>query len=213
MDNIEILWDNQVAAESFHKLKSLSVYGCNKLVNIVPSCILGRLRSLESLEVGSCGSLEVVFKHQPLSLLDGHPVAHFPLKKLKLDGLPELKCVWDEKLHSQDKFQRLHSIIVSSCKSLNFLFPASIAMHLTQLEELEIYECGVVELIEKEGLVSRDVFPRLISLKLKYLIELKCIYKGTHALCWPALKTLEVHGCDKVEILASQPENEIPLHK
>ncbi|KAF8019549.1 hypothetical protein BT93_G0284 [Corymbia citriodora subsp. variegata] len=213
MDNIEILWDNQVVAESFHKLKSFSVYGCNKLVNIVPSCILGRLRSLESLEVGSCSSLEVIFKQQPLSLLDGHPVAHFPLKKLKLDGLPELKCVWDEKLHSQDKFQCLHSIIVSNCKSLDFLFPASIAMHLTQLEELEIYECGIVELIEKEGLVSRAVFPRLVSLKLKYLIELKCIYKGTHALCWPALKTLEVHGCDKVEILASQPENEMPLHK
>ncbi|XP_048135257.1 disease resistance protein At4g27190-like [Rhodamnia argentea] len=53
MDSIEIIWDNQVAAESFRKLKSLIVYGCNKLANIVPSYILGRLKSLESLEVGS----------------------------------------------------------------------------------------------------------------------------------------------------------------
>ncbi|KAF8015192.1 hypothetical protein BT93_H0867 [Corymbia citriodora subsp. variegata] len=213
MANIEILWDNQVVAESFHKLKSLSVYECNKLVSIVPSSILGWLRSLESLEVGSCGSLEVVFKHQPLSPLDGHPVAHFPLKKLKLNGLPELKCVWDEKLHNQDKFQRLHSITIFKCKSLDSLFLASVAMHLTQLEELEIYECGIVELIENEGLVRRDVFPMLTSLKLKHLIELKCIYKGTHVLRWLALKTLEIHGCDKVEIFASQPKNEMPLHK
>ncbi|XP_056159383.1 uncharacterized protein LOC115691305 isoform X1 [Syzygium oleosum] len=213
MDNIEIIWDNQVAAESFHKLKSLSVYQCNKLVNIVPSCILGRLKSLESLDVRSCGSLEVVFNLQPLNPLDGHPIARFPLKKLNLDGLPELKCVWDKELHSQVKFQCLHSVTISRCKSLASLFPASVAIHLTQLEELEINECGIVELIEKEGPVLEAVFPKLTSLQLKYLTELKCIYTGTHALRWPALKTLEVHGCNKVETLASQPNNEMPLHK
>ncbi|XP_048135258.1 disease resistance protein At4g27190-like [Rhodamnia argentea] len=53
MDSIEIIWDNQVAAESFRGLKSLIVYKCNKLANIVPSYILGRLKSLESLEVES----------------------------------------------------------------------------------------------------------------------------------------------------------------
>ncbi|XP_048134459.1 probable disease resistance protein At4g27220 [Rhodamnia argentea] len=53
MDSIDIIWDNQVATEYFSKLKSLSVYRCNKLVNIAPSYILGRLKSLESLEVES----------------------------------------------------------------------------------------------------------------------------------------------------------------
>ncbi|KAL3729906.1 hypothetical protein ACJRO7_026975, partial [Eucalyptus globulus] len=213
MDNIEIIWDNQVAADSFHKLKSLEVWRCNKLSNIVPSCILGQLRSLESLEVGSCDSLEVVFKLQPLNPLDGHPVAHLPLKMLELYGLPKLKCVWDKDLHSQVKFQCLRSITVSKCKSLTSLFPASVAIHLTQLEELRISECGIVELIKKEGPVPKVVFPRLTSLELEDLIELKCIYTKIHALCWPALKNLEVLGCNKVEILASQPGNEMPLRK
>ncbi|XP_048135733.1 uncharacterized protein LOC125315325 [Rhodamnia argentea] len=214
MDSIETIWDNQVATESFRKLKSLSVCGCDKLVNIVPSHILGRLKSLESLDVESCDSLEVVFKLQPLSSLDGHPIARFPLKKLELWELSKLKRVWDKELHSQVKFQCLHSVTVSSCESLTSLFPASLARDLMQLEELKINGCGgIVELIEKEGLVPRDVFPKLTSLELNHLPELKCIYTGTHALRWPALKILKVDGCSKVEILASQLENEMPPHK
>ncbi|KAL3729904.1 hypothetical protein ACJRO7_026973 [Eucalyptus globulus] len=214
MDNIEIIWDNQVAADSFHKLKSLEVSRCNKLLNIVPSCILGRLRSLESLEVGSCDSLEVVFKLQPLNPLDGHPIAHLPLKMLELDGLPKLKCVWDMDLHSQVKFQCLHYVTVSKCKSLASLFPTSVAIHLTELDELKIDECGIVELIEKEDeLVLGFVFPKLTSLKLAHLTELKYIYIGKHASHWPALKTLKVLNCDKVEIFASHSKNEMPLHK
>ncbi|XP_048135710.1 uncharacterized protein LOC125315302, partial [Rhodamnia argentea] len=183
MNSIDIIWDNQVARESFRKLKSLSIYGCNKLVNIVPSYILGRLKSLESLE-------------------------------LELEGLSKLKHVWDKELHSQVQFQCLRSVTVSECESLTSLFPASIARDLTQLEELKIDECGgIVELIEKDGLDPRDVFPKLASLELKRLPELKCVYTGTHALRWPALKILKVDGCNKVEILASQPENEMPLHE
>ncbi|KAL3729905.1 hypothetical protein ACJRO7_026974 [Eucalyptus globulus] len=213
MDNIEIIWDTQVAAESFHKLKSLEVGGCHKLANIIPSSILGWLRSLESLFVQSCDSLEDVVELQPLNHLDGHPIARLPLQKLKLRGLPKLKCIWDKKILNQVKFQCLRSVIVFGCSNLTSLFPPSVAIHLTQLEELEIAKCSIVELIEKEGLVPRDVFPRLTSFKLKHLTELKCIYTRRHALHWPALKTLEVHGCSKVEILASQPENVMPLHK
>ncbi|KAF8015171.1 hypothetical protein BT93_H0851 [Corymbia citriodora subsp. variegata] len=214
MDNIEVLWDDQLVGRSFQKLKSLEVERCNKLLNIVPSRILGWLKSLESLNVRSCGLLEVVFKLQPLNPLDGHPIAHFPLKKLELSELPELKCVWDKELYRQVKFQSLCYVSVWKCKSLASLFPASVAKDLIQLEELEIHQCGIVELIAKEeGLVPRFDFSRLTSLKLNDLIELKCIYTGTHTLHWPALKTLELHGCNKVEILASQLENETPLHK
>ncbi|KAK3420019.1 hypothetical protein EUGRSUZ_G00797 [Eucalyptus grandis] len=213
MDNIEMIWDNQAIADSFPKLKSLFVDKCNKFVTVVPSYILGRLLCLESLMVKACASLEVVFQLQPPNPLDGHHVALL-LKKLKLSNLPMLKCIWDKEIHRQVKFQCLRSINVSECKSLTSLFPALVARDLIQLEELEIYECGIVELIEKEeGPGPRFDFPKLTSLKLELLIELKCIYTKRHALHWPALKTLEVLGCNKVEILVSQPNNEMPLHK
>ncbi|XP_039160674.1 uncharacterized protein LOC104452789 [Eucalyptus grandis] len=211
--NIEKIWDNQVAVDSFHNLKSLCVDGCNKLANLVPSCILGQLLSLESLEATKCGALEVVFKLQPPNTPDGHIIA-LPLKELTVSSLPKLKCLWDKELHHQVKFQRLHSISIFRCKNLTSLFPVSVAKDLTQLEELEIDECGIVELIEKEeGLVPEIVFPKLISLKLEDLRELKCIYTGKHISYWPALKTLKVNGCYKVEILASHPKNEMPLDK
>ncbi|XP_039173402.1 uncharacterized protein LOC120286284 [Eucalyptus grandis] len=213
MDNIEMIWDNQAIANSFPKLKSLFVDKCNKFVTVVPSYILGRLLCLESLTVKACASLEVVFQLQPPNPLDGHHVALL-LKKLTLSNLPTLKCIWDKEIHRQVKFQCLCSISVSECKSLTSLFPTLVARDLIQLEELEIYECGIVELIEKEeGPVPRFDFPKLTSLKLELLIELKCIYTERHALHWPALKTLEVLGCNKVEILVSQPKNEMPLHK
>ncbi|XP_039173426.1 uncharacterized protein LOC120295883 [Eucalyptus grandis] len=213
MDNIEMIWDNQAIADSFPKLKSLFVYSCNKFVTVVPSYILGQLLCLESLRVEACASLEVVFELQPPNPLDGHHVALL-LKELTLSNLPKLKCIWDKEIHHQVKFQCLRSISVSKCKSLASLFPTLVARDLIQLEELEIYECGIVELIEKEeGPIPRFDFPKLTSLKLKLLIELKCIYTGRHALHWPALKTLEVLGCNKVEILASQPKNEMPFHK
>ncbi|KAI6678547.1 hypothetical protein NL676_039343 [Syzygium grande] len=155
MDSIEMIWDNQVAADSFPNLKSLCVHECNKL-----------------------------------------------------------KCVWDKELHRQVKFQCLRSIHVCRCKSLTSLFPVSVTGDLKQLEELKIDECDIAELIEKEeGLVPRFVFPGLTSLKLKHLTKLKCLYTGTHTSHWPALKTLKVDGCDKVEIFASQIENEMPCHK
>ncbi|XP_048134460.1 uncharacterized protein LOC115733773 [Rhodamnia argentea] len=213
MDNIETIWDNRAATDSFHSIKSLDVFACNKLVNIVPSCIVGRLWSLESLNVSYCDSLEVVFKLQSLNPLDGNPGARSQLKELVLHELPRLKCVWDKELHHQVKFQCLHSVTISNCKSLTSLFPALVATDLIQLEELEINACGITELIGMEGLVLGVIFPKLTSLKLEHLTELKCICMGTHALGWPALKTLEVYGCNKVEILASQIENEMPLQK
>ncbi|KAK3419504.1 hypothetical protein EUGRSUZ_G00063, partial [Eucalyptus grandis] len=208
------IWDNQVATDSFHNLKSLCVDLCHKLVNLVPSHILGRLLSLECLKAESCDSLEVVFELQPLNPSDRHPTTCSPLKELKLIQLPKLKCVWDKELHRQVKFQCLRSISVSRCKSLTSLFPASVANDLIQLEDLKINECGIVELMEnEEGLVPKSMFPKLISLELRDLVELKCIYTGMHALQWPALETLEVHGCNKVEIFASQLENEMTLDK
>ncbi|KAK3419955.1 hypothetical protein EUGRSUZ_G00728 [Eucalyptus grandis] len=213
LNNIEMIWDNQVVAESFTKLKSLCVDECNKLVNIVHSFILRRLLSLERLNVKACGSLEVVFEFWPLKHLDGHPIA-LPLKKLTTSALSKLKRVWDKELHCQAKFQCLHSISVSKCESLTSLFPTSIAKDLMQLEELKINECGIAEIIEnEEGPIPKFVFPMLTSLDLMFLRKLKCLYTGLHTSHWPALKSLNVHGCDKVEILASHLENEMPLDK
>ncbi|XP_039173485.1 disease resistance protein At4g27190-like [Eucalyptus grandis] len=162
--------------------------------------------SLETLEIVCINNIERIWDNQVA--MDSMQ----NLKSLYVEACDKLKCVWNRELHCQVKFQYLRSIRVSKCKGLTTLFPALVARDLMQLEELNIDNCGIVELIEKEGLIPKVVFPRLTSLKLEHLTKLKCIYR-THALHWPMLKTLEVHGCNKLEIFASQPENEMPLHK
>ncbi|KAF8019856.1 hypothetical protein BT93_G0521 [Corymbia citriodora subsp. variegata] len=151
MENVGMIWDDQIAVDSFSKLKLLSVNECKKLVNVVPPFILGRLKSLETLEVEACKSLEVVFKLQAPNPLDGHHVARSSLKKMRLYDLPKLKRLWDKEIHCQVKFQCLRWVSLQGCARLTSLFSASIAKDLIQLEELKINQCGIVELIGKEG--------------------------------------------------------------
>ncbi|KAF7849115.1 hypothetical protein BT93_L1233 [Corymbia citriodora subsp. variegata] len=151
MENVGMMWDDQIAVDSFSKLKLLSVNECKNLVNVVPPFILGRLKSLETLEVEACKSLEVVFKLQPSNPLDGHRVARSSLKKMRLYDLPKLKRVWDKEIHCQVKFQCLRWVSLQGCPRLTSMFLASIAKDLIQLEELKINQCGIVELIGKEG--------------------------------------------------------------
>ncbi|XP_056159433.1 uncharacterized protein LOC115693171 isoform X2 [Syzygium oleosum] len=164
--------------------------------------------NLETLDIKSMDSIEMIWDNQVAA--DSFP----NLKSLCVYECNKLKCVWDKELHRQVKFQCLRSFHVCRCKSLTSLFPVSVTGDLKQLEELKIDECDIAELIEKEeGLVPRFVFPSLTSLELKHLTKLKCLYTGTHTSHWPALKTLKVDGCDKVEIFASQIENEMTCHK
>ncbi|XP_039165090.1 probable disease resistance protein At4g27220 [Eucalyptus grandis] len=137
MDNIEMIWHDQIPADSFSKLKLLSVKECKKLVNFAPSFILGQLLSLETLTAKACDSLEVVFKLQPLNHLDrnsvatnvvelisdeggkeGHVVAFNQLKYMKLDGLTRLRCFISSGYTLM--FPLLEDIIVNRCPKMKF---------------------------------------------------------------------------------------------
>ncbi|KAL3729825.1 hypothetical protein ACJRO7_026898, partial [Eucalyptus globulus] len=191
IDNIEMIWHDQIPADSFSKLKLLSVNECKKLVNVIPSFILGRLLSLETLTAKACDSLEVVFKLQPLNPLDGNSVARSPLKELKLDDLSMLDYVWDKELYRHIKFQCLRSVTLWRCARLTSLFLTSIARDLIQLEELKINQCGIVELIEKDGLSELSINVEAIegpSHELKVASSFPSYFQH--------MKTLDVSFCD-----------------
>ena len=62
MDNLRKIWHNQLYLDSFSKLEQVGVYGCNNLLNVFPSNMLGRLPRLEILEVQNCDSVEEIFE-------------------------------------------------------------------------------------------------------------------------------------------------------
>ena len=117
-----------------------------------------------------------------------------------------LKHVWTSDPEAILPFQNLRKVEVFQCKTLKSLFPISVAKSLEQIESLDIDDCGLMEEIVafEEGLETTEfVFPRITSVSLKLLPQLKCFYPGKHTSKWPSLKELKICKCNKVRIVAS----------
>ena len=202
-----MLWHNhQLIPDSFCKLKKLCVGKCKNLMNIFLPNMLRRLQSLEELEIRDCNSVEEVFDIRGVNVYEICDMVSIKLRVLRLFDLPKLKHVWSSDLQTILTFPNLHSIEVSNCKSLKSLFPVSVAKSLEQLEQLTIKDCGLEEIVAmEEGLetVTKFVFPRITSLWLQSLPELKCFYPGKHTSKWLSLNRLYILTCDKVKIFAS----------
>ena len=202
-----MLWHNyQLVPYSFCKLKKLGVARCKNLMNIFPPNMLRRLQNLENLEIRDCNSVEEVFDIRGENVDEICDTVSNKLKVLTLFNLPKLKHVWSLNVQAILTFQNLHDIRVSSCKSLKSLFPVSVVKSLEQLQHLAIHDCGLEEIVAmEEGLeiVTKFVFPQLLTLNLVSLPELKCFYPRKHTSEWPSLKYLYISKCDKVKTFAS----------
>ena len=210
MENLKIIWHNQLAENSFFKLQFLSVKYCENLVRIFESNMLTRLQSLERVLVHDCGSLQEVFELQRHNVRESHVLIAIPLKILILRRLPKMKQVWNKDPQGIFSFQNLQEVSVWECESLRSLFPASVARFLMQLEDLRIADCGVEEIVSREEIAeaaARFVFPKVTLLILRKLPKLKWFCRGVHTSEWPLLKELCVRGCDQIEIFTSKKLN------
>nr|XP_023920782.1 probable disease resistance protein At4g27220 [Quercus suber] len=168
--------------------------------------ILRRLQNLEDLQIRNCNLVEEVFEVEGKNVDEiCDMVVPTRFKVLKLINVPNLKHVWSSGPQAILTFQNLHEIEVSNCKSMKSLFPASVAKSLEQLERLKIHNYGLEEIVAMEEgseTVNKFVFPRLVSLSLELMPDLKYFYLEKHTLEWPSLKQLTIHKCDKVKIVA-----------
>ncbi|XP_030936617.1 uncharacterized protein LOC115961848 [Quercus lobata] len=205
MDNLKMLWHNhQLVPNSFRKQVKLG--GCKNLINIFPPNMLRRLQNLEQLDIWNCNSVEEVFEIRGANVNEICDTVSTQLRFLWLFNLPKLKHVWSLDLEAILTFQNLHTVEVFQCKILKSLFPVSVAKSLEQIESLTIHDCGLEEIVAlEEGVETtiKFVFPRITSLVLESLPELKYFYPGKHTLVWPSLKRLRIKNCDKVKIIAS----------
>ncbi|KAG8650679.1 hypothetical protein MANES_07G060708v8 [Manihot esculenta] len=198
LNELKRIWHSPLVANSFFKLKSLNVSDCQKLMAVFLSNDLERFRRIEELDVSHCASLQEIYQ------LEGFNVDEaFELRKLNISGLGSLKHVWRKDPQGVFSFQNLKSVKVSRCDVLNYLFPTSIAEGLLQLEELTITRCGVEKIIAKAEDVEQASyycfkFPRLTSLELTDLSELRSWYPGTHISELQKLTSLKVHNCHKI---------------
>ncbi|XP_062016421.1 uncharacterized protein LOC133732844 [Rosa rugosa] len=181
------IWHEQLAPDSFCRLKTVDVQRCSSLINIFGASILGRLNALDTLKLRQCQSLRLVFEHVGINAEEEDDTSITPSK------LPEY-C------------QNLVSVKIDSCESLRNIFPASVARGLQQLRKLSVENCVRVEdIVAMEGLgmtTPEFVFPNATSVIFQNLPRLSSFYPGMHASVWPLLKELRVMSCDNVEIFA-----------
>nr|POF06826.1 putative disease resistance protein [Quercus suber] len=166
---------------------------------------------LKTLDVVNCGELEYIF---PISVAGG---LH-QLERLDLVGLPRLKKVFGqnregevgdceiESHHQPTSFPKLETILVCSCKNLEYIFPISIARDLPQLEILSLE--GLPQLKQvfgheeggDDGDGNNSVLSKLRILRLENLPELVSLGGGDGSSLWPSLERLVVVNCPKVKL-------------
>ncbi|XVF30826.1 hypothetical protein REPUB_Repub16aG0091400 [Reevesia pubescens] len=138
LKNLERLWPNQLADESYPKLIQLELGGCDKLLNVFPLSMSRRLQRLNKLSIQNCQLLEEIFEPQqdhssfiePLSpkLIQSF---EFPqVTNLELWGLPKLKGFYHE-MHSTH-WSSLKHMEVLGCDKVEILFASHEKMEKSQ---------------------------------------------------------------------------------
>ncbi|KAK2368435.1 putative disease resistance protein [Trifolium repens] len=204
MEHLKSLWHNQLAPNSFYKLKQLKIQSCNKLSIVFPSYVLDKLQNLEKLTVTDCPTLEVVFETQSLQVEGGRQTRlEMLLETLILENLPKLKHIWSGNPNESFKFQNLCILKLERCKSLNHVFSLSLAKELQHLQELSIKRCGVESIIARDVMADTSsnpilIFPELKTLRFRFLSQLQNFYHGLHTLDCPVLREVDVIHCAKL---------------
>lgn len=172
-------------------LKTLNVSGCNSLKYLSTFDMEKNLVQLEELEVSKCILMEelLAIKH-PAEI--GPYTAFVNLEILDLDNLEKLERICLGKL-TTTSFGKLRGVRVRNCDKLKSLFSFAEARFVSQLEEIVVAQCEVMEEIfihEIEDDHNQNIndkvddkveFPQLRSLSLKYLPNFRqVITKATH---------------------------------
>ncbi|XLR11206.1 hypothetical protein S83_039144 [Arachis hypogaea] len=197
------LWYDRLQNNIFSKLKKLLVHKCDFLSGVLFSLnIIGLLVNLEELDVKDCNSLVVVFHISTFSEEIETRKCSF-LRKLTLCSLPNLKHIWKEDPNTTSSFQNLCEVSVVDCPCLKSLFPFSVATNMAQLEDLEVLNCGIVEVVDNQRRpreMIKFVFPHLRKLWLRNLLNLRTFVSGIYSIQCKSLKHLDVINCPRLKL-------------
>ncbi|KAK4270262.1 hypothetical protein QN277_023320 [Acacia crassicarpa] len=133
----------------------------------------------------------------------GAKVKFSNLETLKLSSI-NLKKIWDDS-SAPYLVHNLANLTVEDCSGLKYLFSSSMVGRLSNLKQLEISKCDMMEEIiateEINGVAIGEVlFPKLEAIIIKDMQSLKTIWHldlASNSLA--CLKTLEVKNCEKIE--------------
>ncbi|TXG55671.1 hypothetical protein EZV62_020927 [Acer yangbiense] len=191
LSNMMRIWNGDAKLISLCNLKLVSVHYCSKLRQVFPPALLQSLVSLEHMEIESCSSLEEIFGNEEEEEEDHQ---ENEIVSLKIDHTA-----------TSPRLGNLVSIKISGCHKLKNLFSPSIAKGLVQLRTLEVKLCGTLEEIISDekaqtgGSTDRITFPSLYQIDLGELDSLACFCARRCTIEFPALESLDIQKCPKME--------------
>ena len=160
----------------FSELTTLIVYNCQFLSDaVLPFHLLPSLPKLETLRVQNCYYVKAIF-----DVKCAQERVNFPLKKMILWELQNLKNVWNEDPHEILTMHQLQNVYIKKCKGLTSVFPASVAKGIVKLKMLTVKRCKELMTIvaDMKGTNVEVTFPCpcVRSLKLRRLPRFKYFY-------------------------------------
>ncbi|XP_042754871.2 uncharacterized protein LOC111917409 isoform X1 [Lactuca sativa] len=181
--------------------KKIEIYNCPALSRVFPSNVVGQLNKLEELYIWECKSMVEIFES----------------KEINKDGVDSTSNVGDG---SDDtctaitlprsanmtllQLPNLTILRIYNCEVLEYIITSSTLESLKQLKELTVKQCKAMKVIVKEDAEHTEtfksiiVFPRLKSLTLADLPDLKGFFLGKNEFRWKALEKVKIDGCPQM---------------
>ncbi|KAL9403396.1 hypothetical protein Peur_000368 [Populus x canadensis] len=188
-----------------HKLEFVKVRDCEDVFTLFPAKLRQGLKNLKEVIVHSCKSLEEVFElgeadegsSEEKELLSS-------LTLLKLQELPELKCIWKGPTRNVSLENLVH-LKVSDLKKLTFIFTPSLARNLPKLESLRISKCGELKHIIREEDGEREIipesprFPKLKKINISFCFSLEYVFPVSMSPSLTNLEQMRIARADKLK--------------
>ncbi|XWS10061.1 hypothetical protein CRYUN_Cryun39dG0043500 [Craigia yunnanensis] len=155
----------------FQKLKTLRIIDCIEMIGAIPI-----LQNLETLEVRLCNKIQVLFQTAELGSAQQALSHHVSLKSLKV-------------------------VRIDCCYKLTYLFPATVANSLVNLETLEISRClGLQEIIQETEL-SNTCLQSLREVDVSECHNLTSLSSLSNGHILENLKKLRIENCSRLEYI------------
>ncbi|KAK7401714.1 hypothetical protein VNO78_13413 [Psophocarpus tetragonolobus] len=201
MEHLQIIWHNQQASNSFHKLYEIEIHQCPALLHVFPIDVAKELRQLQVLVI-SYSNIESIIEKSDSQDLQSVYFEHLTISKCN-----RLKTI----LQSSVQFQTLCTLNVWYCDEvINIMMPLMIT-NLPRLCILHISGCAKLEQIygkKNEGDTLGEIaFTKLETLHLEDLHRLTHFCKESCNFNFPSLRSVFIKRCYKMKTFTQKDDD------
>ncbi|XP_076883359.1 uncharacterized protein LOC143532099 [Bidens hawaiensis] len=185
--------------------RQISIDNCDTLPNLIPWYAAGKMKKLEKLKIKFCKTMMEVFESDPIN--DGTYNVDGGKATLTSPTLKNIAVVVPQ-------LSNLKSVHIIGCDILSHVFTFSTLESLKQLKEVKVERCYAIQVIIKEenGMSSKVVvFPRIETLELDDLPNLKVFFLGANNFRWPSLDNVMIKDCPQLMVFTSGESNTAKL--